>query len=115
VIQSDDNSAEKPTEIVEKLLEELPKKVDEILGELKPKKLEEIHEELKPKNLEEILEELKLKKVETISRFPDQQDPPRKVVRVVKRPKNGSKSRPVNLNHGRKLGNTLWHRSGAIF
>ena len=107
MIQSD-NQTEKPTEIVGKILEELPKKIDEILEELKPKKLEdEVLEESTPKKLEEILEN-------PISRFPNQQDPSRKVVRVVKRPKNGSKSRPVNLNQGRKLGNTLWQTSNAI-
>ena len=93
-----DKQTEKPTtEIVEKILEGLPKKLDEILEELKPNKLDEILEELKPKKQEEILEN-------PISIFPNQQDPSRKVVRVVKRPKNGSQPRPVNLNKSRRLG-----------
>jgi hypothetical protein len=91
---------EKPTEIVEKILEELPEKFDEVLDDLKPEKSDETVEDLKPEKAKEILEN-------PISRFPNQQDPARKVVRVVKRPKTGPKSRPVNLNQGRKLGITL--------
>ena len=104
------NQTEKPTtEIVEKILEGFPKKLDEILEELKPNKLDEILEELKQNKLDEILEEAKPKKQEEIlenpiSIFPNQQDPSRKVVRVVKRPKNGSQPRPVNLNKSRRLG-----------